>query len=101
MKVKKVSLKEAFLILDGRMATNMEDICEILNFIFSKNYTTIAIPAATWDKLIEINPPWIQKGKDFINDIKKEHETDNFWELMEIIDKEYPSYKIEIEKIKN
>lgn len=42
----RVSLKKAFTILDGRLSTKMDDVYEMLNFIFSENLYTHQIPTA-------------------------------------------------------
>ena len=51
----RVSLKKAFTILDGRLSTKMDDVYEMLNFIFSENLYTHQIPTAM-RKLKELNP---------------------------------------------
>ena len=94
----KVSLKKAFSILDGRLSTKMEDVYEMLNYIFDENFMTHQLPTAM-DKLRELNPKWFQNGIDIINDVKRTNNTDDFNELMQLIEDGFPSYKIELGKI--
>jgi hypothetical protein len=45
------------------------------------------------------NPEWFQNGVNIINDIKRTNNTDDFAQLMELIDKGFPTYQIELGKI--
>ena len=94
----KVSLKKAFTILDGRLSTKMDDVYEMLNFIFSENLYTHQIPTAM-RKLKESNPDWFSDGVEVIESIKQNYNTNDFQELMEIIDKKYYAYEIELGKV--
>ena len=94
----KVSLKKAFSILDGRLSTDIGDVYEMLNYIFDDKFMTYQLPTAM-KKLDEVNPVWFNIAKNRLNDIKKKNNTDDFKELMQIIDKEYSTYKIELGKV--
>ena len=94
----KVSLKTAFSILDGRLSTNMEDIYIMLNYIFSENLFTHNIPTAL-RKLKEVNPDWFKNGVEKLNLIKHIYNTNDFSELMKIIDSDYSNEEIELLKI--
>lgn len=94
----KVSLKKAFNLLDGRLSTKMEDVYEMLNFIFSANFMTHELSIA-FDKLIELNPIWFSEGVYTLSQIKEEYNTNDYAELMKIIDEHYSSFEIEIQKI--
>lgn len=94
----KVSLKKAFSILDGRLSTEMSDVYEMLNFIFDDNFMTHQLPSAM-RKLQELNPEWFKNGVDIINDIKRTNNTDDFTELMQLIEKGFPTYEFELGKI--
>ena len=94
----KVSLKTAFSILDGRLSTKIDDVYKMLNFVFDENFMTHQLSSAI-NKLKEVNPKWFQDGVDIINDIKRTNSTDDFTELMQIIKKEFPTYKLELGKI--
>lgn len=94
----KVSLKKAFSILDGRLSTDIGDVYEMLNYIFDDNFMTHQLPSAM-RKLNEINPEWFQNAKNILNDVKRTNNTDDFKELMELIDKGFPTYKIELGKV--
>jgi len=94
----KVSLKKAFSILDGRLSTEMGDVYEMLNYIFDASFFTHQLPTAM-RTLQEKNPEWFQNGVNIINDIKRTNNTDDFAQLMELIDKGFPTYQIELGKI--
>ena len=94
----RVSLKKAFTILDGRLSTKMDDVYEMLNFIFSENLYTHQIPTAM-RKLKELNPDWFSDGVNVVESIKQNYNTNDFQELMEIIDKEFYAYEIELGKV--
>lgn len=94
----KVSLKKAFSILDGRLSTEIGDVYEMLNYIFDANFFTHQLPSAM-RTLQEKNPEWFQNGVNIINDIKRTNNTNDFTQLMELIDKGFPTYQIELGKI--
>ena len=94
----KVSLKKAFSLLDGRLSTEIEDVYEMLNYIFDENFTSNELPTAM-QKLKELNPKWFADGVDFLNQIKKEENTDNFKHLMNCIDYAYSEDVIELERL--
>jgi hypothetical protein len=94
----KVSLKTAFSILDGRLSTKMEDIYEMLNYVFSDSLMTHQLPTAM-RKLREANPKWFSEAVEVLNDIKKTNNTNDFSDLMLIIDNKFPNYEIELGKI--
>lgn len=94
----KVSLKKAFSLLDGRLSTEMDDIYEMLNYIFDDNLYTHQLPFAI-KKLKEINPYWFAEGVSLINKIKKAIGTDDFDECIKVIDAGYSNYEIELGKV--
>jgi len=94
----KVSLKKAFSILDGRLSTEIGDVYEMLNYVFDANFFTHQLPTAM-RTLQEKNPEWFQNGVNIINDIKRTNNTNDFSQLMELIDKGFPTYQIELGKI--
>ena len=96
--IMKVSLKKAFSILDGRLSTEIGDVYEMLNYIFDANFFTHQLPTAM-RTLQDKNPEWFQNGVNIINDIKRTNNTDDFAQLMELIDKGFPTYQIELGKI--
>jgi hypothetical protein len=93
-----VTFKQAFSILDGRLSTKIEDVYEMLNYIFDDNFMTYQLPSAI-RKLNEVNPEWFQNEKNILNDVKRTNNTDDFKELMELIDKGFPTYEIELGKV--
>jgi|SRR6185503_19373348 len=95
----KVTLKKAFNLLDGRLSTKMEDVYEMLNFIFSANFMTHELGEA-FDKLIDLNPVWFSEGAYIIQQIVEEYKTNDFAQLMKIIDENYSETFIQIEVFK-
>lgn len=94
----KVSLKKAFSILDGRLSTKIGDVYEMFNYIFSDNLFTHQLPDAMRE-LIKNNPSWFSDAVSIIDEIKKIKDTDDFEELMKIIDSEYEKFEIELGKV--
>lgn len=94
----KVSLKKAFSILDGRLSTEISDVYEMLNYIFDDNFMTHQLPSAM-SKLNEVNPQWFQNAKSMLNDVKRTNNTDDFGELMILIDEGFPTHQIELGKV--
>ena len=93
----KVSLKTAFSILDGRLSTNMDDVYKMLNYIFDADFTTIALPMAM-DKLKRENPIWFSNAVGIVEYIKRKNKTDDFNELMALIEKGFPTYEVKLGK---
>ena len=93
----KVSLKKAFSILDGRLSTEMGDVYEMLNYIFDQDFMTHQLPTAM-RKLKELNPKWFSDGVSVIDEIKSIEQTNNFAELIKVIDFGYSSFEIELGK---
>ena len=94
----KVSLKKAFSLLDGRLSTEMGDVYEMLNYIYTDNFMTHQLPTAM-RKLEKFNPPWFADGVSVIDGIKQANSTNDFQKLMTIIDNEFSAYEIELGKI--
>lgn len=99
-KTMKVSLKIAFSILDGRLSTDVGNVYKMLNHIFDAKLMTHQLPVAM-KELKRINPEWFKNGVGIINDIKRSNNTDNFEELMKLIDKGFPTYEIELGKVES
>jgi hypothetical protein len=93
----KVSLKKAFSILDGRLSTEIGDVYEMLNYIFDTSLMTHQLPKAM-DILIKTNPKWFKESVQSLNDIKRNNNTDNFEQLMKLIDKRFSLRKIKLKK---
>ena len=96
----KVTLKKAFSILDGRLATEIGDVYEMLNYIFDEDFMTHQLPTAM-NRLKELNPNWFSGMVDVLNDVKKTNNTNDFGELMKIIDKSFPTHEFQLGKIKS
>jgi len=95
----KVSLKKAFSLLDGRLSTDIGDVYEMLNYIFDENFMTHQLPTAMRE-LEKQNPEWFYKGVEIIENLKALRETDDFENLMAIIDTDYSDVEIELGKLK-
>lgn len=93
-----VTLKKAFSILDGRLSTKIEDVYSMLNYIFNDDLMTHQIPSAM-TLLSDLNPEWFSESKQLLNDLKHTNNTNDFSELMVLIDKGFPNYKIKLTKI--
>lgn len=94
----KVSLKKAFSILDGRLSTEIGDVYEMLNYIYNDSLMTHQLPTAM-RRLEELNPKWFSDAVSVIDDIKRTNKTDDFVELMNLIDNGFPTFEIELGKI--
>ena len=94
----KVTIKQAFSILDGRLSTSMDDVYQILNFITGENLFTHQLVLAM-DLLNKRNPEWFVKSKQKLEKIKKDCGSDDFQTLMDYIDEKYPNMKIELERL--
>ena len=94
----KVSLKKAFSILDGRLSTDIDDVYKMLSYVFEADLHTHQLPTAM-RKIQEVNPEWFSNGVNVINDIKRTNDTDDFSELMHLIDTGFPTFEIELGKI--
>jgi hypothetical protein len=93
-----VTLKQFFNLGDGRLSTNIGDVCIMLNYIFDKQFMTHELPAVL-KKLENKNPDWFSNAVSIIDDIKKSNYTNDFEKLMTIIDDGFPNLKIKLKKI--
>ena len=94
----KVTLKKAFSILDGRLSTKIEDVYEMLNYIFDENLMTHQIPRAI-KALKEENPKWFKDAVSVVDEIKAIEDTDDFEQLIKAIDFGYKRFEIELGKV--
>jgi hypothetical protein len=94
----KVSLKTAFSLLDGRLSTSIDDVYEMLGFVFSQSLMTHQLPTAI-RKLQEQNPTWFKEGVQLIDSIKKENKTEGFDDLMLIIEDQYSDHEVSLSTI--
>ena len=91
----KVTFKKAFSIIDGRLSTKIDDVYEMLNFIFNGKLSTHQLPSAMY-KLTSINPKWYNDARMKLQYIKESNATNDFNDLMSIIDAFFSDYEIEI-----
>jgi hypothetical protein len=96
----KVSLEKAFSILDGRLSTNMEDVCQMLNYVYNTSLFTHQLPTAM-RKLKETNPTWFANGVTLLEEIRSIVGTNDFEPLINYIKENYSSsdYDIELGRI--
>ena len=97
----KVSLEKAFSILDGRLSTKIEDVYEMLNYIYDTSFFTHQLPSAM-RKLQEVNPDWFSAGVAHLEEIRSIVGTNDFEPLINYIKENYssPDYDIELGRIK-
>jgi hypothetical protein len=95
-----VSIEKAFSILDGRLSTKMEDVYEMLNYIYDRNFFTHELPYAM-DKLIQVCPDWYMSAVLKLNKIKELCGTNDFETLIRFIKEHYssPEHYIQLKKI--
>lgn len=93
-----VTLKKAFSIIDGRLSTKIEDVYEMLNYIYDTSFMTHQLPTAM-RTLKKENPDWFKGMVDVLNDIKKTNKTNDFDELMLIIDESFPTHTFKLGKL--
>lgn len=95
-----VTLKQFFSIGDGRLSTKIEDVYQMLNYIFSENFYTHQIPTAM-RRLKELNPKWFADAVNVIDEIKSTEDTNDFTKLMKAIDNRYSDFTIKLEKVES
>jgi len=94
----KVSLEKAFSILDGRISTRIEDVYEMLNYIFdTKLYTHQLLDAMS--VLIKSNPLWFSSGVALLEEVRSDCGTNEFEPLLKYIQENCMDYEVELEKI--
>lgn len=95
-----VTLKQFFSIGDGRLSTEIGDVYQMLNYIFSENFFTHQLPTAM-RRLIELNPKWFSDAVSVIDEIKSKVGSDDFTLLIEAIDKGYSNLTVKLEKVES
>lgn len=94
----KVSLKQIFSIVDGRLSTEMADVYKMLDFVFNKTHLTHQLPQSL-EKLRQARPVWYVDAENKINEIKARNITSDFKEIMKIIDTSFKDVYFNITKI--
>ena len=78
---KTVTIRQLFSLIDGRLATNMDDVYDLLGFITGQELATHHLPtASTW--LRNKCPKWYLNATGLISQAKAELNTDDFKKLM-------------------
>jgi hypothetical protein len=98
MQTKQVSLLKVFSILDGRLSTNMDDVYDMMNFIFGDGVTTIEL-LICMDAIERNKPQWYIDGKLFLYGIEKEVGSNDFDAMINHIKTHYSNTYITLTKI--
>ena len=92
MENKKFTLKQMFSIVDGRLATKMDDVYSILNIAADESLTNIALPIVM-KRVQEIKPKWYIKAFEDLEHIKGKIGND-FETLMKHLDTVKTTYEV-------
>ena len=90
-------LKHIFSIVDGRLSTNISDIQVILGVYCGRSVFTHEIPELI-DEIKSAKPDWYRQAKGLVDYIKWRHYTDDFVNLMDILDKYFSNVYIMVEE---
>jgi GTP-binding protein EngB required for normal cell division len=80
----RATLKQMFSIVDGRLATEMQDVYSVLDAAMGQDLTTLALPWAM-DKVKEARPSWYVDAEKMINQAK-EKVGDDFEAILSYVD---------------
>ena len=92
-------LKQLFSIVDGRLSTSISDIQSIFGVYCGRSVFTHELPELI-DEIESAKPDWYMQAKGLIDYIKWRNYTDDFVELMDILDKDYSNVFVKVEPIK-
>lgn len=92
-----VTFKQAFSLLDGRLSTDIGDVYDMLNYIFTEHFMTHELPGA-YDIIKQTNPEWYSEGVKRLNAIKA-LVGNEFEDLMKYIDDNMSDEYVTLEKI--
>ena len=90
-------LKHLFSIVDGRLSTSISDIQSIFFVYCGRSVYTHEIPELI-DEVKHANPDWYMQAKGLVDYIKWRNYTDNFVNLMDILDKDFSNVYIMVEE---
>ena len=90
-------LKQLFSIVDGRLSTSVSDIQRILGVYFGRSVFTHEIPELI-DEIESAKPDWYIQAKGLVDYIKWRNYTDDFVQLMDILDKDFSNVYIMVEE---
>lgn len=97
MTTKKFTLLQLFNVVDGRLSTNIDDVYDILNHVFSTSVWTHEIPAYL-EKLRAARPLWFAVIEGELDCLKRIH-GDDFKTLMRVIDQEEMNVEFDIPQL--
>ena len=89
-------LKHLFSIVDGRLSTNISDIQSIFGVYCGRSVFTHELPELI-DEVESAKPDWYMQAKGLIDYIKWRNYTDDFVELMDILDNDFSNVYIMVE----
>ena len=92
-------LKHLFSIVDGRLSTSISDIQSIFGVYYGRIVFTHELPELI-DDVKSAKPYWYMQAKGLVDYIKWRHYTDDFVELMDILDSGYSNVFVKVEPIK-
>ena len=98
--IKQYTLKQLFSLVDGRLSTTMNDVCEILNHVCDCDLMTHHLPVAM-DYIIEKDPLWYKLVNGLLLSIEGEIKTNDFLVFMEKIDSEYSEKVFDVPQLKD
>lgn len=81
---KEFNLLQLFTVVDGRLATEMGDVYDILNHVLDDNFYTHQLPVAM-NYIMEKKPEWFIDVQNRLENIKKELKTDDFEKMIAYI----------------
>lgn len=81
---KKFTLIQLFSVVDGRLATEIGDVYEVLNHVCDDNLMTHHLPVAS-DYVNAKNPEWLQEVKTVIEYIIKVAGSNEFEDLLPLL----------------
>ena len=90
-------LKHLFSIVDGRLSTSISDIQSIFGVYCGRSVFTHELPELI-DEVESEKPDWYMQAKGLIEYIKWRKHTDDFVNLMDILDKDFSNVYIMVEE---
>ena len=90
-------LKHLFSVVDGRLSTSISDIQVILSVYCGRSVFTHELPELI-DEIKSAKPDWYMQAKGIIDYIKWRNYTDDFVQLMGILDKDFSNVYIMVEE---
>lgn len=90
-------LKQLFSIVDGRLSTSISDIQSIFGVYCGRIVFTHELPELI-DEVKSAKPDWYMQAKGLVGYIKWRNHTDDFVQLMDILDNDFSNVYIMVEE---